>query len=130
MYKINGFTLIELMIVVAIIGILAAIAYPSYLDQVRKTRRANAQSDLVELASFMERYYTEKFTYMNGGVAPILPFTESPKDGGGAKYYDLTVATTATAFTLTATAKNGQQADTCGDMTITQSGVQTPAACW
>lgn len=120
-----GFTLIELMITVAIIGIIASIAYPSYIEQVRKTRRTNAQSDLVEMASFMERFYTENFTY----VGAALPFTESPKQGNP-KYYDLTVATTALTYTLTATAKGTQTADSCGDLTLTNTGASTPANCW
>jgi len=123
----SGFTLIELMIVVAIIGIIASIALPSYQEQVRQTRRANAQSDLVELASFMERYYTENFTY----IGAALPFDESPKQGN-TKYYDLdlTPAPTQLAYTLTATAKGTQTADSCGDLTVINTGAGTPANCW
>lgn len=124
-----GFTLIELMVTVAIIGILASIAYPSYQEQVRKTRRANAQSDLVELASFMERYYTENFTYVAASAA--LPFSQSPKQGV-AKYYDLTVVSTTFAYTLTATAKNGQNLDRCGDLSLRHTGDASAAIadCW
>lgn len=59
----RGFTLIELMITVAIMAILAAIAYPSYIDSVRKARKADAQAQMMELASFMERFYTENNRY-------------------------------------------------------------------
>ena len=59
----RGFTLIELMITVVIISIIAAIAYPSYIDSVRKARRADAQAHMLELASFMERFYTENNRY-------------------------------------------------------------------
>src|SRR5690606_38472416 len=77
-----GFTLIEVMIVVAIIGILAAIAYPSYQDHVRKSRRADAQTALLELAQFMERHYTTNGRYLtSANAAPALPFSEAPKDG-------------------------------------------------
>ena len=61
--KVKGYTLIELMIVVAVVGILASVAYPAYKSQVEQTRRSTAQADLLELSSFMERWYTENFTY-------------------------------------------------------------------
>ena len=131
MLRNKGFTLIELMVTVIIIGILAAIVYPSYIEQVRKTRRTNAESDLVELASFMERYYTQNFTYLSGGNAVTLPFTESPKDGTS-KYYDLKVAATKTTFTLSAVPKNSQASDSCGTLTLTQTGQHGAAKsdCW
>lgn len=68
----KGFTLIEMMIVVAIIGILAAIAYPSYQQQIRQSRRADAQAALVSLAGAMERIFSQSNSYTIGGVAPAL----------------------------------------------------------
>ncbi len=128
-YRENGFTLIELMIVVVILGILAAIAYPSYQEQVRQTRRANAQADLMELASYMERYYTENFTYV--GTRGALPFAQSPKTGTA--YYTIVVAAnpTATSYQLVATAQGSQANDVnCTPLTITQTGATGPAGCW
>jgi len=141
--KLNGFTLIELMITVAVIGILAAVAYPSYQDYIIKARRADAQSALLQLGQFMERYYTTNGRYTtaaNNTTAPTLPFTEAPKDGTP-KFYDLTVAATPTSYTLTATRKGAQASDTkCGNLTLTNTGLkgvtgtpaptQTAAQCW
>lgn len=139
----RGFTLMELMIVVAVIAILAGVAIASYSGQMRKGRRAAAQAELGELAQFMERRYTNENFYC--GVAdcsapPALPFTASPKDDPK-KYYNLTVSTPAPAapaftptFTLTATpiAGTDQVKDKCGTMTISQTGAKTAttADCW
>ena len=133
----KGFTLIELMIVVAVIAILAAIAYPSYQEQVRRGRRADAKATLMELSQFMERHYTENNRYTTaGGAAPTLPFTEAPKEGA-AKYYDLSLSAVAQqSYTLSAVPKGAQAGDRCGNLTLTSTGVKgaTGAAgateCW
>lgn len=135
-----GFTLLELMIVVAIVGILAAIAFPSYQEHVRKTRRADAQAALMELSQFMERHYTANGKYLTAtNAAPTLPFTEAPKDGA-TKYYDLRFPTgtapTANAYTLEAVPKGAMTGDVCGTLTLTNTGAksqasgQTQATCW
>lgn len=113
--KSQGFSLIELMIVVVIVGILASIAYPSYLNQVTQSRRTDAQAVLMEAAQFMERFYTENNRYDQdtGGTAVALPaqLQESPRDSG-TKSYDITVqASTTSTYTLRATPKNGQAGD-------------------
>ena len=132
----RGFTLIEVMIVVAIVGILAAIAYPSYLDSIQRSRRAEAQAALLELAQFMERSYTTNGSYLVSGSAPTLPFSAVPKDGGAA-YYTLSLsATTAATYSLLATATGAQSSDACGNLGINQAGTKTVsgskplADCW
>jgi len=96
----NGFTLIELLITIAIIGILTAIAYPSYQDYIKKSRRADAQGALQGLAQAMERYYTTEGTYTGAATAgadtgkPTIYSTTSPVDGGIA-YYNLKIASAA-----------------------------------
>lgn len=124
----KGFTLVEVMITIVILGIISVIALPSYSEQVKKTRRTNAQSDLVELTAYMERYYGENFTY----EAATLPFTESPKEGS-TKYYDLAInASNETNFTLSATPKGSQANDRCGNMTVNDTGTHTAQDnnCW
>ncbi|MBL4743489.1 MAG: type IV pilin protein [Cycloclasticus sp.] len=124
----TGFTLIELMIVVAIIGILAAVAYPSYTSSVQAAKRATAQADLMELASFMERNFTENNTYAGATIAASGITNDD---------YTLTAPIPglgATTYTLTAVPNNpGSQAnDMCGTMTLTQTGATTAATnnCW
>lgn len=79
----TGFTLIELMVVVVIISLLAAIAYPGYQQYVKRGRRADAKGTLLEMAQFMERYYAENNSY----ASATLPVTISPRDG--AAVYDI-----------------------------------------
>lgn len=133
MLRSKGFTLIELMIVVAIVGILVAIAYPSYQGYLQDARRADAQADLLELAQWMERQFTVNGVYTVSGGSPTLPFIESPKDGNN-KYYDLSVSTTAAAFSLSAAPKGAQSTDGCGTLSVDQTGDTTVSGsgdeCW
>ncbi len=123
-----GFTLIEILIVVAILGILAAIAVPAYQDSVRKSRRSDAQGALTSFANAMERHYTTNNTYRGaaaGGAdtgAPDIFPTQTPIDGS-TKFYNLTIqAATNTTFTLRATPIGGQVGD--GIMELTNTGVR------
>ena len=135
----KGFTLVELMIVVAIIGILAAIAYPSYQENVRSSRRADAQTALVGFAGALERYYAANNTYVgavDGSKKPLSSVfpSEAPLDGN-TKFYDLTADVTATTYTVYATPKGGQAGDKCGKLSYTSAGVKgvssgTVAECW
>lgn len=129
---IGGFTLIELMIVVAVVAILAAIALPSYNDSVRKSRRGQAKADMVEYAQMAERFHTVNNTYV--GFDTPLPKV-SPREAGATKRYGLAYVATQGAFTITATADGDQTKDRCGNLSIDQAGVKTNSTgslsdCW
>lgn len=124
MNKIRGFTLIELMIAVAVIAILAAIALPSYQEHVRKARRAQAKADLVEYAQLAERFHTVNNSYVNFA----LPANQSPREGGTAFYSLAASGQTQSAFKFTATPQGAQASDKCGTLTINQAGVKGSGA--
>ena len=127
----KGFTLIELMIAVAIIGILASVAYPSYREYVNKSRRVEAKKTLIAAQQWMERFYTENFRYdknsANVAVTDASQFPSrlsvSPPPGEGSAMYTITVTVTdgvRDAFTVNATRKSGSAManDRCGDLSI------------
>jgi type IV pilus assembly protein PilE len=130
----HGFTLIELMIVVAIIGILAAIAYPSYQQYVERTRRSLAQADLLELVQVMERRYSATFDYSDNTV---LPFDTSPRNANEPTAYNISFeggasTVTSSTFKLQAIPTALQSGDGCGTMKINQQGVREAdqSDCW
>ena len=133
--KHQGFTLIELMIVVAVIGILASIAYPSYREYVAKSRRAEAKTVLLSAQQWMERFYTENFRYdKNSAGTPVTDasqfpsrFSVSPVPGQGAAVYDIAVVVTNNvrdAYSVTATPKSGtaMAQDRCGTYKLDHLG--------
>ncbi|WP_449428015.1 type IV pilin protein [Rhodanobacter umsongensis] len=126
----RGFTLIELMIVVAIVAILAAIAYPSYTQHVIKTRRTAAKACLSEYANYMERYYTTNLSYLGAGN-PGLGCEGTAQTGN---YYTWTPPgnLTASTYTISAAPKATQTDTECGTLTLDQSGARgaNVASCW
>ena len=128
----HGFTLIELMIVVAVIGILASIALPSYTEYIARGRRADAKTQLLAAHQWMERLYSESYSYLQdsagtalGTLWPNQPFSSSPRAGEGAANYTLTVNASASAYTLTATRTGAASSDKCGNFTLTHTGLKS-----
>lgn len=123
----NGFTLIELMVTIAIIAILSSVAYPSYVSHVQKTRRAEAQSTLVELANRQEMYYLDHHRYAANLKSDLGMQTNPLITENG--YYSITTSSaesTAIGFKLTATAISTQVADTdCAWLAISHDHEKT-----
>ncbi|KNZ32566.1 MAG: hypothetical protein AD742_10780 [Methylibium sp. NZG] len=145
----QGFTLIELMITVAIVAILAAIAYPSYMEQVARSKRADAQSALLETAQWIERQYTITNKYdqfYKAGTLTTLVTAELPAlrgktgDNYTLSFGDKSGGNTtpgAAAFTLRMVPKGGMTNDKCGTLTLSNTGAKdfsgstgTLAFCW
>lgn len=134
----KGFTLIELMVVVAIVGILAAIAYPSYTEQVARSRRTDAQEALLETAQWIERQYTVSNAYNKKGDNTAIDTAALPAlKTKSAEAYTLSFVTvTADTFTLQMVPKNVMSGDKCGTYTLTNTGLKAVsgaagmATCW
>jgi len=139
MKLIKGFTFIEVMITVAIVGIIASIAYPSYMESVRKSNRAEAKTELFDLAQRLQRCYTSLARFNDKDNCPVYKTLE----GGtyvtrASGYYKITVTHTGgsetTTYELTAKAIKAPQTedtrDGCHELTLDHTGVQKPDICW
>ena len=123
----RGFTLIELMIVIAVIAVLASIALPAYTEQVRKSRRSDALSNISQLALQLEKWRASNPSYSGYTVPPTLSTT----------FYTVALASGATgrAYTITAKPEGAQSTDRCGTFTYAfDAGRVTKSAgesdCW
>ena len=125
--RVCGFTLIELMVTVLVVAILASIAVPSYLQQVRKSRRSSAKSTMMDIANREQQYLLASRTYADN---PALLATGYTVPSDVTAYYTWqVVGVSATTFKITFTA-TGTQAVDGGPLTLDQSGVRTPASLW
>jgi len=143
----HGFTLIEVLVAVAIIGILSAIAIPAYTAYIQRANRVDARRTLLEAAAFLQRCFSQNNDYRCAPAAPAAmaaPFSQSPDPPAAAKY-NITVATGggvgSTSYTLQAAPTGSMAGDECGAYTLSSAGVRdinpspatsgrTAADCW
>jgi type IV pilus assembly protein PilE len=124
----SGFTLIELMIVVAVIGLLTTIALPSYNGYVARGKRAEARAEVLKAEGWLERYYTENNRYSDTPTSTVNAAFSSrfgAVPANGAANYNITLAVTSTTYTVTATRTGSMASDNCGNYTKTNSGSLT-----
>ena len=134
--RVGGFTLLELMITVAIVAILAGIAYPSYVNSITKSKRRAAEACLSNFATYMERYYTTNLSYVNATL-PALDCASAANTGQNYTY-GFAGAVTVSTYTLQATPTGAQASNdsACGGLTLDQTsgrgvlGSSTVAECW
>lgn len=136
----TGLTLIELVLVLALVGITAGLAYPKYDEHLRQTRRTEAQTVLLELAHHLERGYAQSNRYDQdlSGTPTQLPYQQIPTNPTQTAYYQLHFAEgtpSAMTYTLQAVPTGIMASDRCGILSLNQQGVQMPSAatgasCW
>ncbi|MGF1723141.1 type IV pilin protein [Photobacterium nomapromontoriensis] len=121
----KGVTLIEMMIAVAVLGILTAMAYPSYQEHVFKSHRNKAMADLIMIQLAIEENRTQGTPYPSTISSSLCIAC----DNSGERY-SYSIESTTTSYTLTGKKSALQNGDSCGDLTLKSTGENGPAGCW
>ncbi len=143
--RINGFTLIEVLVVMAIIGVLTAIAIPAYRQYVVRAARHQAEATMLNLSQMEERFYTNNYTYYAVSALPPVPdpngWSNFSGDGMSVRKYDIAVnvpnpnSTNPVSFYIQATPSNGFADSQCGNLTLDNMGLKgsslgSVTTCW
>ena len=128
----GGFTLIELMIVVVIVGVLAAIAYPSYQQYARESKRADAHATLLRIATLQEKNFSNRNQYATS--ATTLGYAANPAISNDGYWAISITGVTAAAYTLSASPAGSHIDADCATITLTSAGARSstpaPPVCW
>ena len=128
----RGFTLIEVMVVVAIIGILASIALPAYNDHTRKTRRAAGTACVTAVAQQLERHYTGPGLLTYNTATPAIGALTAICDPETLTFYNFSTVVGARTYAVNAAPVGKQAGDSCGTLSLNQTGTKSPSTsgCW
>ena len=125
----GGFTLIELMIVVIIVGVLAAIAYPSYIQYTREAKRSDAHAALLRIATLEEKFFSNNNGYTTSTT--VLGYAADPAASNEGHWaISIVSANLASSYTLTAVPAGNHADQNCPSITLTSAGLRNPVTCW
>lgn len=131
--RVHGFSLLELMIVVAVIGILTRIAYPSYIEYLKRGYRSQAQSLMLDLANREQQYLLDNRSFLGGGASAVTTLIPSGIPAEVSAYYTMTITATVgppPTFEVKATPITGTVMAGESPFTLDQDGTKLPAGKW